>query len=122
MGNLNLESTHEWYTRNYRHWCPHSEGAYTGADSLLSALRVGWKLVSRVYREEILFHGARHTTLYHFILERDGEQRVMPVISNPFVVRLLDEGRLHIQHYNENLIEREHAERFTVQDRVGRLA
>jgi len=83
-----LKGTHEHYTRTHRHWCPRSE-AYTGADSLLSAQRQGWRLLGLAYQEKVMLGAGRYTNLYHFKLAREGEVVLMPVINNPFVQRLL---------------------------------
>ncbi len=92
----NPEGTHERYTSTDRHYCPYSE-SYTGADSLLTAQRNGWRLVGLAYREDILLRGSRHTALYYFKLQRDNEQMVMPILSNPFVMRM-------VRHYNIRLL------------------
>lgn len=95
----NRTSTHEMYTATDRHFCPHSE-AYTGADSLLTAWRCGWKLARPiVYREEKWLRGRRYRTIYYFCLRLEHEVMVMPVLRNPFVVRLIRRNRLRVQPY-----------------------
>ena len=91
----NREGAYEHYMDDNRHWCPRSE-QYTGADSLISALRRGWVMTGSVYREDIFLRGNRHTTVFHFEL-RDGDTlHVMSVISNPFLMRFLQNRRLQI--------------------------
>lgn len=89
------EGVHEFYTKHDQHFCPKSE-AYTGADSLVTAQRNGWKLVGLAYREEIMLSGGRHTTLYYFELHKQGETFVMPVLSNPFVMRLMKSKQIRV--------------------------
>lgn len=100
----NRHSTHEYYTDIDRHWCPKTE-SYTGADSLLTAQRNGWKLVGLAYREDIIFGGGRHTTLYHFELARADETVYMPVISNPFVVRMLQTRQIDVLPRKQEKLE-----------------
>lgn len=83
-----LEGTHEHFTRDNRHWCPQSE-AYAGADHLLSAQRLGWRLLGLAYCEPVLLPSGRRTTLYHFKLVRKDAVVIMPIVDNPFVQRLL---------------------------------
>lgn len=82
-------STHEKYTDKYQHWCPQSEN-YAGGDHLISAFREGWKLEDKmVYAEKKWKSGTRPVKVYHFVLVRDDETMIMPVISNPYVERYL---------------------------------
>jgi hypothetical protein len=100
-----LTNMQMYYTDTPRHWCPHSE-QFTGADSLITALRHGWALCRQVYREEFLLQGSRHTTIYFFELRRNGEIITMPVVGNPFVVRLVAAQRLHVvQETQPNIYE-----------------
>lgn len=90
-----LTNVQMYYTETPRHWCPHSE-QFTGADSLITALRAGWALCRQVYREEYLQKGCRRTTIYFFELKKDEQVITMPVIGNPFVVRFVAAQRLHV--------------------------
>lgn len=94
----NPEGTHQKYTQVSRHWCPHSE-AYTGADSLLTAQRNGWRLAGLVYQQNVLFPNGRHTLLYHFELVRGSETVIMPILRNPFVERLIQQRGVDILPY-----------------------
>lgn len=93
----NPEGTHEKYTQTDRHWCPQSEKTYTGADSLLTAQRNGWRLLGIAYRQDILLRGSRYTTLYYFKLFKDGKRVIMPVLSNPFVARMVKQQRIRVE-------------------------
>ncbi len=95
----NPEGTHERYTVTDRHYCPYSE-SYTGADSLLTAQRNGWRMVGLAYREDILLRGSRHTALYYFKLQRGTDVMVMPILSNPFVMRMLKQYNVRVLPYS----------------------
>jgi hypothetical protein len=84
------EGVHEYYTRQPRHWDPQSE-PYTGGDSLLTALRTGWTIQNNhVIEHKISLSGGRMTTIYYVLLMKATHRRIMPVITNPFVERLLE--------------------------------
>jgi hypothetical protein len=83
----------------YRHWHPASE-AYAGGDSLATALYLGWTMVEIVYREEH-WRAGRCSMVFHVTLERDGETMVMPVISNPYVRRFLNESPVQIVPFEQ---------------------
>ena len=91
----NPKGTHAKYTTTDRHWCPRSE-TYTGADSLLTAQRNGWRLAGLVYKERVLFPNGRHTTLYHFELVRGSETAIMSIVRNPFIERMIQQRAIDI--------------------------
>lgn len=92
---INQDYAHEFYMREGRHWSAHSE-AYTGADSLVTAMRHGWEICGQVYRHDVLLGPGRVTSVFYFELIRDGQTVTMPVVRNPFVMRLLRRYNLHI--------------------------
>lgn len=94
---------HAYYTAKDRHFDPQSE-AYTGADSLLTALRRGWDLVGPAMREDILLGGGRHTTVYHFNLQYGIHKMMMSVVSNPYLVRFLVDMELRVHHLPDDAI------------------
>ncbi len=79
----------------YRHWHARSQ-KYAGGDSLATALHLGWELKPVVFTELHWFSGARHNTIFHFELTRDGENQSMSVISTPYVEKLIAERDLQI--------------------------
>ena len=95
------DGTHEPYTRTNRHWCAKSETYYTGADSLLTAQRMGWQLTDIIYYEDVRFAGNRFTTVYHVVLRRNQERRVMPVLCNPFMQRLVEQPHIQLYPYRD---------------------
>ena len=76
------------YKQIYRHWDPRSE-RYAGADALLTAVDEGWMPERTLYFEEFWFAGSRVVTVYHVELRRKGQVMNMPVISNPYLRRML---------------------------------
>lgn len=84
-----------WFTNRPRHWSPMCE-QYTGADSLITALRGGWRVRPTVYRQDVLHGGSRRTSIYTFTLQSGTEVRHMAVICTPFIVRFLAEQRFMV--------------------------
>ena len=84
----NPDGTHSFYTEVDRHFSPRSE-IYTGADSLITAQRNGWRLVNIAYEEPVQMRGGRYTSLYYFKLIRNSEKMVMPIVATPFIERML---------------------------------
>lgn len=79
---------HFTYLKINRHWNDRSEH-FAGGDSLLTAIEQGWKVADIAYYEDIWYAGSRQVRLYHLALHRDGEVIEMPVLSNPYIDRLL---------------------------------
>jgi hypothetical protein len=85
---FDASNSHFEYMDVLRHWSPTCE-KYTGGDALLTFLLSGWNLIDAVFYEEHWHSGVRMVVIYHFQLERDGEKLSMPVFSNPYVSRLV---------------------------------
>jgi hypothetical protein len=81
-------NAHFQYLDVVRHWSAISE-PFAGGDALITRLNDGWQLKETVFVEEYWHAGVRLVTIYHFELERDGETEKMPVLSNPYVNRIL---------------------------------
>jgi hypothetical protein len=88
MINRSTLNFHVEYLDVTQHWCPLSE-KYAGGDALLTAVDEGWNMGSRVICEEHWFAGMRLTRVFHIELHRNGERRIMPVLHNPYVDRML---------------------------------
>ena len=86
---------HYAYRRIVRHWHAQSEH-YAGGDCLLSALNDGWQMDVRVIAEAHWRAGTRCVMVYHFELMRGDETMTMPVITNPFVERLIAENAVQV--------------------------
>lgn len=100
----NPQGMHEYYTETDRHWHAGSE-PYTGGDSLLTALRNGWKLLNLAYRQEIELRGGRLISVIHFQMVHDSERIVMPIIENPFIERLLRDRRMMVSPMRDKVVE-----------------
>lgn len=77
----------------YRHWHAASE-KYTGGDSLLTALQLGWKIDTVTLQEYCLLRN-RTSTIFYFCLKHKDETIVMPVVASPFVTRLFAQIQIH---------------------------
>lgn len=88
------------YLKQRRHWCPRSE-MYTGADSLFTLMREGWRLSDTVYQEKVALSATRTVTVYHFELSRGERGHVLSIINNPTVERLLLQRGLNVYIYAE---------------------
>lgn len=86
---------HFQYRAIVRHWHPQSE-KYAGGDCLLTALNDGWEVNEQVIGEEHWRAGTRRVMVYRFELSRDSDLLTMPVITNPFVERLIAENALRV--------------------------
>ena len=84
---MNLKENSPLYERClHRHWCSHSE-IYTGADSLITALDRGGRIVDysldhtqQCYTQPI--------TIYVFKLRIEQSVVTMRIINNPYIARL----------------------------------
>jgi hypothetical protein len=88
-------NSHFDYLDVIRHYSPISE-KYTGGDALLTFLLDDWRLIDAVFYEEYWHAGVRMVVIYHFQLEREGETLSMPVFSNPYVFRLVQNLPLQV--------------------------
>lgn len=98
-----------------RHWDPHSE-KYAGGDGLLTAMQNGWEIDGPVLAEEYWCAGTRLVMIYHFTLVRGDETMKMPVLSNPYIQRLLQVWRLNVIPF-EGLDQENGREEERVQER-----
>jgi hypothetical protein len=95
MNTQNLSNYHYAYMSMIRHWHPQSE-KYTGGDALFTALENGWDMDEEVECQEHWFAGSRGVTIYHFRLRRGDERMVMPVITTPYVRRLIRDSKIKV--------------------------
>ncbi|RMF79093.1 MAG: hypothetical protein D6737_12725 [Chloroflexi bacterium] len=83
----------------FAHWDPHSE-KYARGDQFITALHTGWRVdevvVAELCEDHWFANGTRCVMVYHFTLQRDDETMVMPVISTPYIERLLANSPLRI--------------------------
>ncbi|MEO8613358.1 MAG: hypothetical protein ABI690_36040 [Chloroflexota bacterium] len=90
MDAQNLSNLHYAYSYLVRHWHAESE-KYAGGDALFTALDNGWDIDENVSFEEHWSAGAQCVVVFYFQLKRGGESMTMPVITNPFVRRVLND-------------------------------
>jgi hypothetical protein len=79
---------HNTYPAFHRHWHPGSE-RFAGGDALLTAVDDKWEVSRVCYLEEHWHAGTRLVTVYHFELQRGEERMTMPVITTPYVRRII---------------------------------
>lgn len=82
-------NSHFMYMDVVRHWSPESE-AYAGGDALVTQLNKGWDIQETVFFEEYWHAGTRPVLIYHIDLVRGDDTLHMPVLSNPYIRRLVD--------------------------------
>ncbi len=83
---------HVEYPDVYRHWSASCE-KYAGGDGLVTMLRGGWHIEGdSVTAEEFWLAGTRPVTVYHMKMVRGDESMSVPVITNPYVRRVI---RMH---------------------------
>lgn len=78
-----------------QHWSPNSE-SYAGGDQLVTSLFEGWEVQPIVYLEQKWYEGLRHIKVYHMTLKRGEQVMTMPVIYNPYVMRLINQLELRV--------------------------
>jgi hypothetical protein len=97
MDSMNL---HSHYPDVCKHWSPVSE-RFAGGDALLTKLRDGWDIDGAIYAEEFWHAGTRPVMVYHFQLSKGKETMQVPVVSTPYVRRLLFLWQLEVRPYEE---------------------
>jgi len=78
---------------------------YAGGDALLTAMSKGWTVKSPVYEEEFWLAGLRLVVVLHFEMTRNGQTMKMPVISNPFVRRLVLFENIKVEPITERVLQ-----------------
>jgi hypothetical protein len=89
----------------YRHWDVMSQ-RFGGGDSLATAFVEGWEIHEPVAQRTYWCGGARQVCAYAFELQRGTEIIFMPVVSNPYVDRLVQELNLSIIHEEDTYLVR----------------
>jgi hypothetical protein len=100
---LNL---HSQYPDFSRHWCDTSE-QFAGGDALLTAMQNNWVADATCYEEQYWHAGTRLVTIYHFKLRNGDETLHMPVITNPYVRRIIREENFKVVPIGEKRITQE---------------
>ncbi|MBI1259798.1 MAG: hypothetical protein GC204_20210 [Chloroflexi bacterium] len=90
------QNQHLQYPDFSRHWCDTSE-KFAGGDALLTAMQNHWKADDTCYEEHYWHAGTRLVVIYHFDLHNEGETLHMPVITNPYVRKIVREQQFTIK-------------------------
>ncbi len=85
---LDAMNAHFSYMEVVSHWSPLSQ-RFAGGDALITYLAEGWEVGPEIRYEEFGQAGGRKVVVYYFDLRRDKQSVYMPVISNPYVERLV---------------------------------
>lgn len=89
---FNVSNHHAQYSDlTSQHWHQKSE-SFAGGDNLMTALDRNWAIEKCTLMTH-WYAGMRSVRVYEFILVKDGDVIVMPVLDNPYVERfIIDEG------------------------------
>jgi len=90
LNSMETESVnfHASYPDIKRYWSSQSQ-RYAGGDNLLTALQRDWKIINEIYEEHFWHGGSRLVTVYHIELSKNDYTVFMPVITTPFVRRII---------------------------------
>ena len=89
MVTFDASNSHFEYMDVVRHWSPASQ-KYAGGDAINTLVNEGWRINETVFFEEFWHAGSRPVTIYHFELVRGDETLHVPVLSNPYIRRLVE--------------------------------
>ncbi len=93
-------NAHVEYPDVVRHWSPISE-KYAGGDQLITLLNQGWQIKETIFCETYWHAGSRPVEIYHMDLVRDHETLAVPVLTNPYVRRIVGTLPFHIRDIDE---------------------
>ena len=85
---FDASNSHFEYMDVIRHWSPVSE-KYAGGDALITLMSNGWQIGETVFYEEYWHAGSRLVMIYHVKMTNDGTEMQVPVLSNPYVNRMM---------------------------------
>ncbi|MDX2162929.1 MAG: hypothetical protein SF162_16555 [bacterium] len=101
-----VNNYHVTYPDVYRHWSASCE-QYAGGDCLVTMLMRGWTFTENiVYVQEFWHAGTRPVTVFHFELGLRDARMTMPVITNPYVRRVIRMHRLEQRPLSEKAPKR----------------
>jgi hypothetical protein len=107
MVSFDASNSHFQYMDVVRHWSPISQ-KYAGGDALITLLNEGWLLNETVFYEEYWHAGSRLVMIYHVTLVREnGEEMPVPVLSNPYVHRLMTMLPVQVRPLAQRLSQRQ---------------
>ena len=97
---------HADYPDIKRYWSDRSQ-KFAGGDNLLTMVQRGWQIDGTVYEEDHWHAGTRLVTVYHFTLVRGEQRMVMPVITTPYIRRIMRTYDLKLLPISERREQRE---------------
>ncbi|MEQ8673887.1 MAG: hypothetical protein RLP44_12810 [Aggregatilineales bacterium] len=87
---MNLKENSPLYEQClHRHWCAQSE-TFTGADSLITALDRGWRIVDYTIDDTQKCY-TQPIAIYVFTLRIEQTVVTMRIINNPYIARLANQ-------------------------------
>ncbi len=98
-----LEHSSNWhsaYPQFSRFWSAVSED-FAGGDAFLTALDTNWEVSDTCYTQEFWQGGTRLVIVYHFELMRGEEYMVMPVITTPYIRRIIRDQKFQLLPISE---------------------
>lgn len=95
MAQQQLSNFHYAYIDMIRHYHPESE-KYTGADALFTAVENNWEIEDTVRYETHWLMGGRNVVVYYFDLTLGNEKMTMPILTTPYITRVLGEMKLKL--------------------------
>ena len=114
MVTFDASNFHFEYMDVVRHWSPNSQ-QYAGGDVIVTLLNNGWQIGETVRYEEYWHAGsrmvmlpdamsifARRVMIYHLEMVRDDEVLRVPVLSNPYVRRLISNLPVQVRPIKEH--------------------
>lgn len=106
MVTFDASNSHFEYMDVVRHWSPVSQ-KYAGGDAVITLLNEGWRVNEVVFHEEYWHAGSRPVTIYHLDMVRGDEQMHVPVLSNPYVRRMIENLPVHVHPWNQRQSHRQ---------------
>ncbi len=101
MVTFDASNFHFEYMDVVRHWSPNSQ-QYAGGDVIVTLLNNGWQIGETVRYEEYWHAGSRMVMIYHLEMVRDDEVLRVPVLSNPYVRRLISNLPVQVRPIKEH--------------------
>ena len=89
------------FDEDYRHWSPASQ-SYTTAEVLLQYLHCGWECLQRVTVKVLRCTSSQCVELYLFEIIKGDQHLYVPVVSNPMILRFVQERRLVVTYCEFN--------------------
>ncbi|MBZ0303703.1 MAG: hypothetical protein K8J31_28440 [Anaerolineae bacterium] len=106
MVSFDASNSHFQYLDVVRHWSPISQ-KYAGGDAVITLFSEGWRLKESVFYEEFWLSGSRLVVVYHLEMARDEDTLNVPVLSNPYVDRMMTSLPLQVRPIRERAIQRQ---------------